>query len=190
MAQELFHNALAQAHYILSNLPLEGETVIDATAGRGNDTLFLAKAVGLRGRVFAFDIQEKAISQTKQLLIDNQISWYTLVHDSHANLDHYPISSPIAIIFNLGYLPGGDHDLVTNPETTVVAVQKALKLLKVGGALTIVIYTGHKGAKEEEAALRAYLKTLSRVFDVLEFAFLNRTIDSPYLIAIHKLKEV
>ena len=33
----------------------EGDAVVDATAGNGGDTLWLAKAVGPRGSVFAFD---------------------------------------------------------------------------------------------------------------------------------------
>lgn len=33
----------------------EGDTVVDATAGNGGDTLWLARAVGPQGSVFAFD---------------------------------------------------------------------------------------------------------------------------------------
>ena len=34
-----------------------GDTVVDATAGNGGDALWLAKAVGPQGRIYAFDKQ-------------------------------------------------------------------------------------------------------------------------------------
>jgi predicted methyltransferase len=45
-----------------------GDIVIDATAGNGNDTLALLNLVGDNGKVYAFDIQEEAIEKTKHLL--------------------------------------------------------------------------------------------------------------------------
>ncbi len=42
---------------------------IDATAGTGKDTVFLAKLVGEKGRVISMDIQEMAIEQTKKRLL-------------------------------------------------------------------------------------------------------------------------
>ena len=38
----------------------KGDLVVDATAGNGYDTLFLARAVGPSGTVFAFDRQVSA----------------------------------------------------------------------------------------------------------------------------------
>ena len=35
----------------------QGNTVVDATAGNGADTVWLAKAVGPQGRVYTFDKQ-------------------------------------------------------------------------------------------------------------------------------------
>lgn len=35
----------------------EGDTVVDATAGNGGDTLWLARAVGPGGCVYAFDTE-------------------------------------------------------------------------------------------------------------------------------------
>ena len=46
---------------LLEKIVSAGETVIDATAGNGYDTLFLAKLVGESGKVFSFDVQQEAI---------------------------------------------------------------------------------------------------------------------------------
>ena len=35
----------------------KGDTVVDATAGNGGDTVWLAKAVGPHGKIYAFDKQ-------------------------------------------------------------------------------------------------------------------------------------
>ena len=41
---------------------------MDATAGTGQDTAFLAELVGENGCVFSYDIQEAALEQTKKRL--------------------------------------------------------------------------------------------------------------------------
>lgn len=41
-----------------------GDLCVDATAGTGQDTVFLARLVGERGQVLAYDIQEEALRQT------------------------------------------------------------------------------------------------------------------------------
>ena len=55
------------AHLLISHIIKEGSRVVDATAGNGNDTLFLSNLVGNTGKVFAYDIQEQAIYNTKEL---------------------------------------------------------------------------------------------------------------------------
>ena len=47
---------------------MPGETVVDATAGNGNDTQFLAELVGENGHVLAFDIQQAALDSTAERL--------------------------------------------------------------------------------------------------------------------------
>ena len=56
-------------HFILEHIK-EGDTVVDFTMGNGNDTLFLSKAVGENGRVYAFDIQAQAVESTRKNLIE------------------------------------------------------------------------------------------------------------------------
>jgi hypothetical protein len=57
---------LAQASIHRAVTP--GGLVVDATAGNGNDTLFLAGLVGPAGLVLAFDIQPEALEKTRVAL--------------------------------------------------------------------------------------------------------------------------
>ncbi len=61
-------NSLGQSHDMIQKIVLPGDIVIDATAGNGNDTLFLAGLVGETGRVYSFDIQARAIEKTRKKL--------------------------------------------------------------------------------------------------------------------------
>lgn len=58
---------------------------------------------------------------------------------------HAGDENPKLVCFNLGYLPWGDKDLMTQPETTTAAVQTALDILAPEGVLSVVSYTGHEG---------------------------------------------
>ena len=60
------------SHLLMSRHISAGAVVIDATAGNGHDSLMLANLVGDEGRVYAFDIQEKAISNTEKLLAEHR----------------------------------------------------------------------------------------------------------------------
>ena len=136
--------------YFINNFVCEGDTVIDATAGNGNDTLKLCNAVGKNGKVFAFDIQQIALDNTEKLLKDNGASNFQLINISHSELDRY-VSVPVkAVVFNLGYLPGGDHSLHTKHETTTVAIEKGLSLLTDDGFISVTIYYGKDSGTEEK----------------------------------------
>ena len=45
-----------------------GDRAVDATMGRGRDTLALCRLVGEAGRVYAFDVQLAALLETRALL--------------------------------------------------------------------------------------------------------------------------
>lgn len=47
-----------------------GDTVVDATAGNGGDTVWLAKAIGPQGKLYAFDTQAKALAATRAAIDD------------------------------------------------------------------------------------------------------------------------
>ena len=58
-------NALKLCHEHLKTHINTGDTVIDATMGRGRDTLLLSTLVGDGGKVFAFDINKSYFSISK-----------------------------------------------------------------------------------------------------------------------------
>ncbi|MBO8137281.1 MAG: class I SAM-dependent methyltransferase [Desulfotomaculum sp.] len=181
-------SAVAMAHeFIAANLDENG-VAVDATAGNGNDTLFLAQHLK-KGKVFAFDIQEQAINNTAELLKEHGlIKTVNLIRDGHENMDQY-VNEPVdAVMFNLGYLPGGDHGIITRPESTAAALDKALQLLKVGGKISIVVYTGHEGGLEELNAVEKTLHKLdSHLFWVVGTRFINRPANAPVLFFIERV---
>ena len=104
---------------------------MDATAGNGHDTVFFANLVGESGHVFAFDIQQEAVDATmKQLLENDLIHRVTVVKDGHEHVAHHVQNEIAGAIFNLGYLPGSDHSIVTTPNTTLEAIDQILKPIK------------------------------------------------------------
>lgn len=135
-----------------------GDVVIDATCGNGHDTLTLAEAVGDLGQVIAIDIQESALQSAGVLLHDSAKENVTFVQGNFRNLTELTgcllyERKPSAIVFNLGYLPGGDKSVTTLREDTVEAVKQALELVAIGGVVTIVLYCGHEAGKTEKNAL-------------------------------------
>ena len=166
----------------------EGDTVVDFTMGNGNDTLFLSKAVGESGKVYAFDIQEDALISTKAHLAENGAPEnYTLICASHHRVKEF-VNEPIhAGMFNLGYLPrSGRKALTTMRETTMPAVEAAIELLAPDGVLIVAIYPGHEEGALEGEMLREYFKTLSKYrICPSEFKILNSP-TSPYFFIVEK----
>jgi hypothetical protein len=62
-----------------------------------------------------------------------------------------------AVMFNLGYLPRGDHAIITQSDSTVPAIAAAVKALRDGGVMTVLCYRGHAGGPEEYAAVERLL---------------------------------
>ena len=76
---------------------------------------FLCGLVGEHGKVLALDIQEQAVTNTRARLHEMGYDTVgTVVQDSHANLAQYAEPESVdCIVFNLGWLPGGDHSIFT-----------------------------------------------------------------------------
>lgn len=162
---------------------------IDATAGTGRDTVFLASFVGEKGRVISMDIQEMALEQTKIRLEKEQLSdRVDIVLDSHAHMDRYAAEGSVSLImFNLGYLPGGDHSLSTKAETTIEALEKGLVLLHEGGMISLLIYSGGDSGFDEKNQVLAWLRKLSDdKYTVLVEAFYNKPNNPPLPVYILK----
>ena len=174
-------------YFIMEHLS-EGDVAVDFTMGNGNDTLFLSKAVGESGKVYAFDIQEDALTSTRAPLEANGAPEnYTLICASHHRVKEF-VTEPIkAGMFNLGYLPrSGRKAVTTMRETTMPAVEAALELLAPDGVLIVAIYPGHEEGALEGEMLREYFSGLSR-FRICpsEFKILNSP-TSPYFFLVEK----
>lgn len=151
-----------QAHEAVAGVLGEGSLALDATMGNGHDTCFLAEQVGASGHVWAFDVQPAALEATSRRLEEAGLAdRATLLCESHASmrdcLGPGREGRMDAVMFNLGYLPGSDHGLVTRAETTLLALDQALALLAPGGCLSVMVYRGHAGGEAEWEAVRTWL---------------------------------
>ena len=135
-------NTLSMVHEFLKQYVAPGAFCIDATAGKGRDTALLCRLAGDTGRVLAFDIQEKAVTQTKALLAAEGLA-ADVILDSHANMEQYAAPETAdCVVFNFGRLPGGDPAVFTRAETSVEAIGAGARLLKPGGVMAIALYSG------------------------------------------------
>lgn len=173
--------------YFINKFLKDGDCAVDATAGNGNDTLKLCFAVGNIGKVFAFDIQESALAETEARLKEKGIGNAKLILDSHSNIDCYSIEKPKAVLFNLGYLPGGDHTIQTKYNTTIEAIEKSLEILDDNGFISITIYYGKNSGTEEKEHVMDYLKNLDhKRYTVTVHDFYNRPNNPPLTVIITK----
>ncbi|MBM7096352.1 class I SAM-dependent methyltransferase [Bacillus sp. H-16] len=171
----------------------DGGTAVDATAGNGHDTLFLAKLVGETGRVFSFDIQDAAIDSTgKRLKAATKLNLkdrVSLIKDSHEHVLNY-LGEPALVhgaVFNLGYLPGSDKSVTTTPSSTIRAVESLFSALAPGGVIVLVVYHGHEEGKIERDALLDYVRAIPQEeAHVLEYRFTNQRNNPPFIVAIEK----
>ncbi|HWB05252.1 MAG TPA: class I SAM-dependent methyltransferase [Verrucomicrobiales bacterium] len=185
--------AVAYSHQLLQERLAPGDMAIDATAGNGQDTLFLTRLTRPGGVVFAFDVQETAIDATRRLLEREGVSpdGFQLFHAGHETLRemiparwHGLIG---AVIFNLGYLPGSDKTVTTSAANTVAAMKASLTMLRPGGVLVMVVYTGHPGGTEEAEAVLEFAKDLTGDgFHAVEYRTLNARSSPPFVIAMEK----
>jgi predicted methyltransferase len=180
--------AVALSHFFLRERVQPGDRVVDATCGNGRDTLLLAQLVGPTGRVWAFDVQDSALAETSALLATacclGQTELMAAGHERFAEFVTEPLR---AAVFNLGYLPGGNREVVTSPQSTVAALDQAAKLLLPGGIIVVCIYTGHSGGPEEGAAVAGWGAELPPDrFNAWRSSQVNRPATAPSLILIER----
>lgn len=150
------------AHAVVREHLRAGDVAVDATVGNGHDTYFLAGLVGPTGRVFGFDIQAEAVRRTEMLLKENGLANVTLTRGDHSRMAELlpaDVRGHVAVVmFNLGYLPGGEKTITTGPPTTLAALDAAVSVLREGGLLSVVAYRGHPGGLAEADAVRDHLR--------------------------------
>jgi len=193
------------SHELLAEVVSPGDLVVDLTAGRGQDTFALWQMVGEQGQVVAFDLQQDALLQTQQRLLasaatvrmaDQNCKPLTLqpgvdlLHCCHSHYADKVVNAPTAIIANLGYLPGGNQQVITRSESTLAALHPAFAGLAVGGRMVVVVYPGHPGGEEEAILVSRFFSSLdSNRCDVLQLQLPNRT-QAPCLFVAEKRTEI
>ncbi len=183
-------NAVHMARYICEQRIREGFTVVDATMGNGNDTSFLAKLVTHTGKIYAFDIQYTAIESTMDRLSkQSSLPEMIYIRDGHENMErHIGAEEVDFVIFNLGYLPKGDHSITTRAETTIAGIDQSMRLIKKYGMVVVVVYHGHSEGKREKDAIEEYIGAIDqKKYNVVKFSFANQINNPPYVIAIEKI---
>ncbi len=193
LRDEPLPTAVRWAQTVLQSRLHPGDIVVDATAGNGHDSLFLAQAVLPGGQLFIFDVQAEALRQARVRLSENEVPLdsVTFLHAGHETLDSAlpeTLRGKVrAIMFNLGYLPGGDKQLITQPATTMIALQAALEWLDTDGLLTVVAYPGHDGGREEALALEQWMAALPvDRFEAQKIAYLNFRPTTPFCLVVRK----
>ncbi len=156
---------LAQAR--VAALLGRGGRAIDATMGNGHDTCFLARRVAPDGHVIAFDIQADAMRHTRERLRASELAPVATLHlRGHEHLLKTVPTSWVGtvdvVMFNLGYLPGGDKTVVTRPDTSLSALEQALTALRPGGLLSLLLYRDHAGGTSESTAIERWLSASDR----------------------------
>lgn len=169
----------------------EPSVVVDGTVGNGHDTLFLANLVGENGHVFGFDVQESGLKNARERLEQKGFSErVTLFHAGHETVaEKIPTGTAVAgAMYNLGYLPGSDHAVITRAKTTIASLEALLPMVKANGLVTVHIYTGHEGGSTEGDAVTAWAQQLLwKEFRVGRYDYLNKELNKEHLLIIEKL---
>lgn len=168
------------AQNIIKNYCPNFMVAVDATLGNGHDTDFLS---ALFNKVYSFDIQEQCILNYERKNKENVI----LIEDSHENISEYVKERVDCIMFNLGFLPGGDKTITTNYQSTITSLQKSLQLLSSNGIITIALYPGHEAGMMEKVHVLDFIRELPKsVYAVMHHTFVNRHNNPPELLLIEK----
>ena len=176
---------LEMAHDFLAQVITQEDIVVDATMGNGHDTLFLAK---LAKQVYSFDIQKQALEKTSQRLQEAGLTNVELLLQGHETVDQF-VREVKAAIFNLGYLPSADKSIITQPQTTLEALDKLCHMLVKGGRIAIMIYYGHEGGDIERDAVMDYVSQLpQQEYTATIYRTLNQINNPPFLVMIEKLE--
>jgi predicted methyltransferase len=160
-----------EAQRLVADTLFAGAIAVDATAGNGFDTQFLAERVGPTGRVIAIDIQPLALQSMRYRLEQvGLLERVRAIAADHAELEQIvepEFHGQIAcIMFNLGYLPLSDKTVITRQETTLKGIRAAADMLRPGGGLSILAYVGHEGGREEARAVALWVESQGDRFAV------------------------
>ncbi|WP_035290351.1 class I SAM-dependent methyltransferase [Clostridium sp. KNHs214] len=176
-----YGNNISQlAQDIIKNYCSNFNVAVDATLGNGHDTDFLSS---IFHKVYSFDIQDCVVENYKNRGLNNVMT----IKSSHEYIHKYVKENVDCVMYNLGYLPGGDKSITTKASSTLDSIISSLKLLNCGGIITLCIYWGHQEGKEEKESILNFVEKLSKKeFSVIMHSYLNRSNDPPILLVIEK----
>jgi hypothetical protein len=182
-----------QAHDFIEPSIIPGALAIDATAGNGYDLEFLCRGVSPGGVVYGFDVQAVALERCRLRLAEQGLKKNArLMRAGHEEMTGKIATAHRgkinAIMFNLGYLPGGDHSITTCADSTLAALDASLKILSPTGRLSVLCYRGHPGGKEEAYRVQAWCRKLSGAqYDVRTAQSVTPGPETPLLVMVRKL---
>jgi hypothetical protein len=155
------------AQDIVKNYSSNFHCAVDATLGNGYDTDFLVQYFD---KVYSFDIQSCAIENYRK----GCNTKVTLINDSHKFLNKYIDHKVDCVMYNLGYLPGGDKNITTEVQSTIDSIKTALELLNRSGIITVCIYAHNEGQKERDCLLEFARGLSKKYYGVMLHNFINR----------------
>ena len=171
---------------------------IDATAGRGSDTITLGHLVGGEGVVYAMDIQATAVDETRARYMEERergvaMGELRLYERSHEELDFLALSkrSVACVVYNLGWYPGqaADRSIITTAACTVASLRAAEELVAVHGIIFVTAYRGHSGGQEEEDAVTEWARGLTvGEWNVMNVGYPNRA-KAPTMVICERIAE-
>jgi hypothetical protein len=192
-SQEKEWGHLEVAHFFWQRHLRPGDSVVDATCGNGHDTLFLANLLAqggvFAGKLWVYDIQDIALQRAQERLPASWSANIEWINACHSKLGSRGEANLRLVVYNLGYLPGGDKEVTTLWPTTFLSLQAAMQHLLPGGALSLTCYPGHnQGQVEEEELLRLLPSLDPQQWRVWHYRCLNK-VRSPSFIWLQKRGE-
>ena len=180
------NNLLEVQKLMIKSYAKDVKIAVDATLGNGNDTNTIRKLFGEQIKIYAFDIQQQAIKTAKENISEYYQKNTIFIQDTHEDMDKYIKEKVQLVMFNLGYLPKSDHNVKTNPYTTLHAMENAIKLLDDDGLISMMFYVGHDNAREYKTLLE-YIRILdSKNFKAIHVNPINQNENAPKLVIIQK----
>lgn len=184
-----FRNAVTVSHMFLDPYVRRAGLLVDMTCGNGYDTAFLAKLMPDDAVLYAFDIQSCAVERTKSRLIEEKLTERDVRCQcgSHDELLQNVPDGIDVMVFNLGYLPSGDHRIHTDYEITLRALKIGLNKIAINGIIIIAAYPGTDAGAREERALQSFLKDVPQeAFHVSSWRPVNEVHCPPLLYVVQK----
>lgn len=189
MSLKPFKNAVFMSHILLKPYAAQAHLLVDMTCGNGHDTAFLAKYMPEDAQLYAFDIQPLAVEKTKQRLQAEGLGGKKVCCQcgSHDELIAKVQDNIDIIVFNLGYLPSGDHQIHTKTEITLKAVKICLNKIAINGIIMLAAYPGTEAGAQEAKALHEFLQTVpQKDFDISSWQPINQVHQPPILYIVQK----